>query len=296
MSGVPGVGDARIHQQGYRRYDGLRRGPDSAMRAVAVHTLRFILGYRRRARSKVVPIGILVVAVLPALGFTAALLAIPAFAREVASEILPGPEAYLGGTIFLTYIAAAVAGPAALCGDRVHGTLALYLASPLTRDTYLVGKAMAVMGYLGAMTIIPSLVYVLGTSLSAASDLGATAIATDVLQVLVAGTMMAVSYGALGLAAAAIADRQGAASALVVGFVMISGIVVSIIVEGFGLPEFLGALDVNRAFLALVIHVHGQGDADMPFNVAGSIGAWAAWVVGLLALVRWRYARLQVTR
>ncbi len=296
MSDALGPGAARIHEQGYRRYAGIRRGPNAAMRAVADHTLRFILGYRRKARAKVIPFGVLVVALLPALGFTAALLAIPAFAREFATELLPGPEAYLGGTIFLTYVAAAIAGPAALCGDRAHGTLALYLASPLTRDTYLVGKAIAVMGYLWALTTVPSLVYVLGTSLSAASTLSSADVATDVLQVLTAGTLMAVAYGALSMAAAAIADRQGAAGALVVGFVMVSGIVVGGIVEGFHLPEAFGMLDVNQAFLAVVIHVHGQGGPGAPFGVLPSAIAWLAWVGGLLALVRFRYHRLQVTR
>ena len=38
--------------------------------------------------------------------------------------------------VFVAFVA-----PEVLCPDRRTGMLGLYLASPLTRDTYLVGKA-----------------------------------------------------------------------------------------------------------------------------------------------------------
>lgn len=294
MSELP-ASTARIHEQGYRRYRGLRRAPDHAVWALAVHTLRFILGHRRRFRSKVLPIGIAVVAALPALGFTAALLALPAFARDVAAEVLPGPEIYLGGTILLTYLGAAVAGPAALCSDRSHGVLALYLASPLTRDRYLVGKFAAVVVYLSLVTAVPSLIYVFGTALSSASTLGASEVVVDAVQVMAAGSLMAVAYGLLGLAAASLADRQGAASALVIGVATVSAIVVSVIVNGFGLPDVFATLDFNRAFASVVLHIHGAGDSEV-LGVAQSIAGTVGWIVGLAAMIRWRYQRLQVTR
>lgn len=286
---------ARIHEQGYRRYRGSRRAPNHAVWALTVHTLRFILGHRRRFRSKVLPIGIAVVAALPALGFVAALLALPAFAQDVAAEVLPGPQIYLGGTILLTYLGAAVAGPAALCSDRSHGVLALYLASPLTRDRYLLAKAAAVIIYLSSITILPSLIYVLGSALSSASTLGAGEVAVDALQVIAAGSVMAVAYGLLGMAAASLADRQGAASALVIGVATISAIVIGVIVNGFGLPEVIGTLDINRAFVSVALHIHGAGDPEtlsVPAAIVGTLG----WTGGMAAMIRWRYHSLQVTR
>ncbi|MFT5222882.1 MAG: ABC-2 type transport system permease protein [Glaciecola sp.] len=294
---VTGETTARIHEQGYRRYDGTRLPPNSAIRAVFVHTLRFILGIKRKARAKIVPFGVIAVATLPALMFSAALMILPDFARDVAQEILPGPEIYVGGTIFLTFIAAAMAGPAALCGDRLHGSLALYLASPLTRRTYLLGKGLAVFTFLAAVTVLPSVVYVLGIALAGVQDQSIAAVGLDVVKVLVAGVVLALGYSALSMAAASLTDRQGAASGLVVGFAMVTGIVGGVLVLGMGLPNVFRILDFNSTMTSAAIHVHSAGEeADVLIGASASVFGAVAWIVGLTALVIWRYERLQVTR
>ncbi|MFT5223259.1 MAG: ABC-2 type transport system permease protein [Glaciecola sp.] len=288
---------ARIHEQGYRRYEGTRLPPNRAIRAVFVHTLRFILGFKRKARAKIVPVGVIALATLPAVMFSAALMILPDFAQRVAEEILPGPEIYVGGTIFLTFIAAAMAGPAALCGDRLHGSLALYLASPLTRRTYLLGKALAVFAFLAAVTVIPSVVYVLGIALAGVQDQSIVGVGVDVFQVVLAGFVIALGYCALSMAAASLTDRQGAASGLVVGFAMVTGIVGGVLVLGMGLPDVFRILDFNSAMTSAAIHVHGAGeDAEVLLGAAASVGAAAVWILGLAAFVVWRYERLQVTR
>ena len=47
--------DARIYEQGYRRYDGPRLGSWAAVRSVWKHTVQRVLGLRRSARHKVLP-------------------------------------------------------------------------------------------------------------------------------------------------------------------------------------------------------------------------------------------------
>lgn len=296
--GLDGAGQgqaARIHEQGYRRYEGDRLGSRNAVRAVFLHTLRFILGFKRRFRAKVIPAGILALAILPAVGFSAMLMILPNFATAMAQEILPGPEAFLGGTIFLVFIASAIAGPAALCGDRLHGSLAIYLASPLTRRTYLLGKGLAVFAFMLTVTLLPSLLYVLGVALSGVQTQSAVSIGTDVLQVVVAGTLAALAYSALSMAAAALTDRQGAAAGMVVGFSMVSTIISGVLVEGLGMPEAVGLLNLNYAVVNAVLHLHVQGGESflgMTASLLGSLG----WIAALTGLVVLRYDRLQVTR
>ena len=63
------VSDARIHDQGYRRYDGPRLGTRHAVRSLARHTFQRILGLRRPARYKILPFLSVIIAYLPAAVF-----------------------------------------------------------------------------------------------------------------------------------------------------------------------------------------------------------------------------------
>ena len=60
------MSDARILDRGYRRYEGERSGVAGAVRSVAWHTVRSILGLGRKGRHKVFPIIVLVISFVPA--------------------------------------------------------------------------------------------------------------------------------------------------------------------------------------------------------------------------------------
>src|SRR4051794_33876689 len=57
-----------IHDIGYRHYDGPRLGAAYIRRSLFVDTLRGCYGLGRSARSKIVPLGLLALMTLPALG------------------------------------------------------------------------------------------------------------------------------------------------------------------------------------------------------------------------------------
>lgn len=286
---------ARIYDQGYQRYDGERRGVAHAVRSTAVLTFRYIVGMRRRTRSKVLPWGILALSYLPALGFVAVVAFLPPDVVDFAGEVLPGPEEYLGGTILLVYLATAIAGPAALCPDRRSGSLALYLASPLSRDTYLLGKGLAVTGFIFLATGVPPAIYVLGTVLAGAGPSGPWNVAVSVVQVVVAGAVAALLYGGLSAAVASLTDRQGAASAFTVLYVAVSAAVVGAVTGLLDLPQAVGLLDVSQAAVAAVFRVYGEdGGSNVPAPLV--MAAAAGWIVALWSFARWRYRHLEVTR
>lgn len=285
----------RLHEQGYRRYEGARHGVGGAVTSTIRHTLRHMLGLRRRARSKLLPWGIIAVSYLPAIGFVAATLLLPATLRDVVGQVMPGPEAYLGGIIFLVYLAAAIAGPSALCRDRRSGALALYLASPLSRDTYLAAKAAATVGFVAAVTVVPPLIYVLGTVIIGAGPDGALAVVTTVARAVGSGVALALLFGALSLAAASLSDRTGAAAGIIVLYVVISGAVVAATVFALDAPDVLVLLDVNQVAARTVAGFYGEGqDGIVP--TWSVFAALAAWIGAFGAFARWRYRRLSVTR
>lgn len=287
-------GTARIHERGYRRYVGPRAGVAAAVWSTVRHTLRFILGLRRRARSKIIPWGLAGLSYLPAIGFVAFVAVAPDALRRLVQGRLPGPEAYLGGIVLLIYLAAALAGPAALCGDRRSGALTLYLASPLDRSTYLLAKGLAVAAFLLLVTVVPPLIYVLGTVLAGAGPDGPAQVADQVVRAVGAGVALTGLFGALSLAAGSLTDRQTAASGIVVLYVLISGAVVQSTVASLDAPRALTLLDVNQVALQAVGVIHGVGGVDTAAGLV--LGAAVAWTVALAGLTAWRYRRFAVTR
>lgn len=285
---------ATIHEQGYRRWSGARRPTRAAVGPVARHALRHLLGIRRRARAKLIPWGLLAAASLPALGFTAVFLFAPPGVLTFADEVVPGPEVYLGGVTLLIYTGAALAGPTALCGDRRSGALAIYLASPLDRDGYLLGKAAAVAGFLSGICVAPLLLYLAGTMIAGAGPSGVGAVAVALVRALTAGGLVAAAFTALSVAAGTLTDRRGAAAGGVVLFVILDSALVGILQNALRLPDLIGLLDLNRVVLAAVLAVYGVDEGE--FGPVTSVAAALAWTAGLGALARWRLAGVEVTR
>lgn len=286
---------ARIHERGYRRYEGERSGLGAAIRTTIVDTLRRILGLRRRARHKLLPWGIAALSYLPALGFVSVILFVPDQFSELADEVLPSPRVYLGGILFLVYLAGAIAGPIALCPDRRSGALALYLASPLDRDTYLLAKAAATVAFISLVTVVPPLIYVLGAVLAGGGPDGPGAVLLDVIRVFAGGIALALLFGGLSLVAGSITERTGAAAAIVVLYAMISGAVIASVVFGLDAPDALLLLDINQVANEGVARLYGEqnnGDLGTPLV----LGAMAVWIVLLFGFARWRYQKLAVTR
>ena len=63
------MSDARIHDRGYRAYEGERSGIPGAVRSVSWHAMRAVLGIGRPARHKIFPAVAAVIAFLPAVVF-----------------------------------------------------------------------------------------------------------------------------------------------------------------------------------------------------------------------------------
>lgn len=285
----------RLHEQGYRRYDGPRHGVGGAVASTVVHTLRYTLGLRRRMRSKLLPWGIIALSYLPAIGFVAVTIFLPDTLRRLAGQVMPGPEDYLQGILLLVYLATAIAGPAALCRDRRSGTLALYLASPLSRDTYLAAKAASAVGFLAAVTVVPPLIYVLGTVIVGSGPDGPVAVVRTVAQAVGSGTAVAVLFGGLSLAAASLSDRTGAAAGTVILYLVLSGSLIGTSVFALDAPALLLMLDVNQVAADVVARVYGGAEnPTIPTWIV--FAALASWVAALGAFTRWRYQRLAVTR
>ena len=133
---------AEIFDRGYRTFDGERAGLGQAMRSVAWHTTRSILGIGRKGRHKVFPIIVAVIAFLPSIAFLALAVLI---GDLLEGELQPEYWELFGLPIVAVTVFATLVAPEAIVRDRRDGMLRLYLSTPLTAPTYLTAKFVAVM-------------------------------------------------------------------------------------------------------------------------------------------------------
>lgn len=289
---------ARIHDQGHRRYEGPRLGVAGAVRSVAVYTFRHLTGIRRRTRAKVLPWSLIIMAILPALSFVGFTVLLPDVIVEAAAEqALPDPGELLGGITLLVFVGAALAGPAALVPDRREGMLAHYLAAPLTRTTYLMAKAIAILTFMGLLTIVPPLLYSVGKIIAGVGPDGPGEVAVEVGRVLLAGAAMALILGGLSAVAGSFADRQGAGSTIVGGWLLLSAIAIGALQATLDLPAWFGLLDINRVGVGVAFTVHGnEGGPIQHVGSAAMLAGAVAWIAGTWGLALWRTRRQVVTR
>ncbi|HZQ26285.1 MAG TPA: ABC transporter permease [Acidimicrobiales bacterium] len=287
---VPLAG-GRIHEGGYRHYDGPRLGPGAAVRSLFRQTLQRVMGLRRPARTKALPFLSVIIAYLPAITFVGLVALIPG-----RLDFVPGYARYYGFITAAILLFVTFAAPEALCPDRRSRVLSLYLASPLTRTTYMLAKAAAVASVLLLVTLGPPLVLLIGLSLQGAGPDGVLGVVSVLARIAGSGVAMAAFYTSVSLAVASLTDRRAFASGGTLLLITGSGVVAGVVVNALRLSDGFFLLNVNVPPLELVARIYGKPGVipDVPTAVVAA--AVAAYTVAGLALTWWRYQRLQVTR
>ncbi len=230
MTAPEGAAGARIVDRGYQHYAGERRGVASALRAIAVGTMKRSLGFKRPGSAKIFPFLLVAGAFLPFIIVTGLRLLVGdnITRRVAADQIWPYPR-YFNWLGLAVALLAALAASEALCPDRRQRVLALYYASPVPPLLYLFGQAFAVTAVLTLVALLPPfLLWVANVGL--AQDPGAY------LQVhwdegprlLLGGGLLALLNAALGLAVAAFTERKGYAAGALIGGVVVASVVAGI--------------------------------------------------------------------
>lgn len=284
-------GDTRIHDRGYRRYDGDRTGAVGAMRTTARYTFGRILGLRRGARAKALPFIVVGIAYLPAIVYIGIGVIIP---KQLAAASVPLVWEYYGFVISAILLFIAFAAPEALCPDRRFRVMGVYLSSPLTRTTYLVAKFAAVAGALVFVTLFPPLLMVLGRSLQglgpSSSELGLT-----VIRIFVCGILLATFFALLALGASSLTDRKGFASSAIVLVFVVGGAVSSALFQATENHSAL-LLNVFTVPFELVRRIFGNVGDHPSLPTALLAVVFVGWAALFSSIVLWRYRSLEVTR
>jgi ABC-2 type transport system permease protein len=284
-----------IYDLGYKRYEGARLGRRHAIWALYIYSVRGVFGIGRSLSSKVGPIGLAIIALLPAV----VQLGVAAIAPEDIEVV--EPEEYYGFIQIMLAVFCAVVAPELVGRDQRTQTLSLYFSRALRRQDYALAKFAALVTGLLAITVIPQVLMFVGNGL-AADDFG------DYLQdkwadlpsVLGSAILLSGFIAGIGLVIAAQTPRRAYSTvAILAAFVLTS-------VVGSGLFEAVDQ-DVGR-FILLISPLHvvtgftlwffdaapevesQLAEADLP-GIAYAIEAASVALLTLALLLR-RYGRI----
>jgi ABC-2 type transport system permease protein len=240
-----------IHDIGFRRYDGPRLGRGYLLRSLYVESLRGAYGLGRSAKSKVMPILLLVVITLPAL-----IIALVAGLTNAGKL----PLAYTSYAFDLsTAISVFVASqsPATVSRDLRFRVMPLYFSRPLSRSDYVLAKFAAMATALFALMSIPLLVLYVGALLG---KLPFWAQTRGVLTGLGGAVILALVLAGIGLLVASITPKRGFGVAAIIVVLLVLSLV-SAILQGL-------AIDNGNHSLAGYLGIFS------PFSLVDGVQVW----------------------
>ena len=285
-----------IYDIGYRRYDGPRLGRSGAVGAVVQAGVRAVFGLGRSGRSKIIPWGAVVLAVLPAVVAVAV--------RVLAGDIIPDLYDYHNylwqiGALFSIFVAAQA--PELVVNDIRHRVLPLYFSRPMSRFDYVAAKLAALSLGLLSLTLLPVLILFVGRVLATDDLLGALGDEIGALPAIVgSGVIHAVVLASLGIAISSLASRRAYAAGAVLAVFLIGGVISEVLREAGGAFDdyapFLNPLSIidgaRQWLFGGVVAESPVGSSDVPlpfFGLAAAILMLGSWLVLVL-----RYRRITV--
>lgn len=283
-----------IHDIGYRPYDGPRHGHGQIARSLYFTSLRNAYGLGRSGKSKIMPFTLLALNIFPAL-------IIVGVTTFIGLNSLPlGYAPYAVTTSVLIAIFAASLGPVLLSSDLRHGTIALYLARPLSSTGYVLARWGAMVTAIFGFLMAPVVVMYVG-ALLASLDLRQQT--EDLLRAVVSIALLAGMLGSISALFGAFAVRRGFAIVGTIGVVLFGYAVLSVVqsvavfeVDSPRVGEVAGLLSPMSLYAGDVNVISGLDQAIAtptgPTMSAAYVVVSLLFALGGLALLVNRYRRV----
>ncbi|MEE1754305.1 ABC transporter permease [Streptomyces sp. SP18CS02] len=282
------IDTTRIHNIGYRNYDGPRLGRAYARRSLFSQSLRGAYGLGRSAKSKVLPMILFAVMCVPALIVVAV---------AVATKMESLPLDYTRYAIFTQAVIGlylAAQAPQAVSRDLRFKTVPLYFSRPIERVDYVLAKYGAMSSALLILTGAPLIILYIGSLLAKMDFADQT---KAFAQGMVSVVLLSLLFGGVGLVMAALTPRRGFGVAAVIATLTISYGAVSTVqaiawgtgslgaVKWLGLFSPITLIDgVQTAFLG--------ASSSFPGEAGPGAGPGVVYLLVVLALIVGSYAVL----
>jgi ABC-2 type transport system permease protein len=300
---VEGPGGS-IYDLGYRGYEGPRLGRRAAVTALLIHSVRTAYGLGRSARSKALPVGLVLAAILPSLLGLGIIALVTQLGRTGEAIEAISPIRY--STLFpfiavLVFLFSSSQAPELFGRDQRAGVLPLYFSRATSRLDYATARVLGLYLSLVILVLAPQLLLLVGRVLVALDPVdGLVAELPALPAVLLAGAFIVAVVGSVSAATAALTPRRSYATVAIIGIFLIPNIAASLLVElGTG---WLGQVTILLSPADVLDGVNGflfDVEPDNPsVSAAGLDGpvyvtAAVAWVVGSLAVLARRYQRIE---
>ncbi|MGW0826246.1 ABC transporter permease subunit [Streptomyces sp. NPDC002845] len=211
---------SRIHNIGYRTYDGPRLGRAYARRSLYSQSLRGAYGLGRSVKSKVLPMLLFAVMCAPAAIMVA--VAVATSANDLPVEYTR--YAVIMQAIIGLYIASQA--PQSVSRDLRFKTVPLYFSRPIETADYVRAKFAALASALFVLTAAPLTVLYVGALLA---KLDFTDQTKGFAQGLVSVALLSLLFAGIGLVISAVTPRRGFGIAAVIAVMTISYGAVSVV-------------------------------------------------------------------
>ncbi|MDQ0582089.1 ABC transporter permease [Streptomyces rishiriensis] len=210
---APSGDQTRIHNIGYRSYDGPRLGRAYARRSLYSQSLRGAYGLGRSVKSKVLPMLLFVVMCVPAAIMVA--VAVATKADELPVDYTR--YAIVMQAVISLYVASQA--PQSVSRDLRFKTVPLYFSRPIETADYVRAKFAALASALFVLTAAPLLVLYIGALLAKLDFADQT---EGFAQGLVSVALLSLLFAGLGLVIASATPRRGFGIAAVIAVLTIS--------------------------------------------------------------------------
>jgi ABC-2 type transport system permease protein len=202
-----------IHDIGYRHYDGPRLGRFAIAQALVVSSLRHAYGLGRSGKSKVMPILLLAVMVVP----VAIIVGIETALQFDKPPITPVDYVFLLQAVIALYLASQA--PQLFSRDLRYRSIVLYLARPLRRTDYTLAKLTSLILALLILICLPLVILYAGALLA---KFDFTDMTKAFLGGLVTAVLLSILLAAIGGLISAATPRRGFAVAAIIAVLIVS--------------------------------------------------------------------------
>ncbi|MET7476476.1 ABC transporter permease [Streptomyces sp. NPDC005648] len=278
----------RIHNIGYRNYDGPRLGRSYATRSLYSQSLRGAYGLGRSIKSKVLPMLLFVVMCVPAAIMVA--VAVATKAKDLPVDYTR--YAIIMQAVISLYVASQA--PQSVSRDLRFKTVPLYFSRPIETADYVRAKYAALASAMFVLTAAPLVVLYVGALLAKLDFADQT---KGFAQGLLSVALLSLLFAGIGLVIASVTPRRGFGIAAVIAVMTIS----------YGAVSTLQAIAENQAsagaipwigLFSPVTLIDGVQSAFLgassafPGGVGPSNGEGAVYVLVVLGLIAGCYGLL----
>jgi ABC-2 type transport system permease protein len=210
---APSGDQTRIHNIGYRTYDGPRLGRSYATRSLYSQSLRGAYGLGRSVKSKVLPMLLFVVMCVPAAIMVA--VAVATKANDLPVDYTR--YAIIMQAVISLYVASQA--PQSVSRDLRFKTVPLYFSRPIETADYVRAKYAALASAMFILTAAPLIVLYVGALLAKLDFADQT---KGFGQGLVSVALLSLLFAGIGLVIASVTPRRGFGIAAVIAVLTIS--------------------------------------------------------------------------